>query len=101
MRGGPTITHLDDLDWHDVARQRLADGRVVSIREKWFELRPQIAEKNTRLRIDAIKALKGFRNAYYEAYGTWCAGDHDAEFPFGTWDMRVRFNARVGPAPPG
>lgn len=42
MRGGPTITHVDDLPFHEVARQRLADGRVVSIREKWFELSPRL-----------------------------------------------------------
>jgi hypothetical protein len=42
MRGGPTITHLDDLPFHEVARQRLADGRVASIREKWFELTPRL-----------------------------------------------------------
>jgi hypothetical protein len=42
MRGGPTITHLDDLPFVEVARQRLADGRIVSVREKWFELSPRL-----------------------------------------------------------
>lgn len=42
MRGGPTITHVDDLPFVEVARQRLADGRVVSVREKWFELTPRL-----------------------------------------------------------
>jgi hypothetical protein len=42
MRGGPTILHHDDLPFVEVARQRLADGRVVSVREKWFELTPRL-----------------------------------------------------------
>jgi hypothetical protein len=42
MRGGPTITHVDDLPFVEVARQRLADGRIVSVREKWFELSPRL-----------------------------------------------------------
>jgi hypothetical protein len=42
MRGGPSITHQDDLPFIEVARQRLADGRVVSVREKWFELTPRL-----------------------------------------------------------
>jgi hypothetical protein len=42
MRGGPTIQHLDDLPFVEVASQRLADGRVVSVREKWFELTPRL-----------------------------------------------------------
>ena len=42
MRGGPTIKHLDDLPLIEVARQRLADGRVVSVHEKWFEMTPRL-----------------------------------------------------------
>ncbi|MCB0994165.1 MAG: hypothetical protein KDB21_03675 [Acidimicrobiales bacterium] len=59
MRGGPTITHLDDLDWHDVARQRLADGRVVSIREKWFELGPRYVVFYSRWDPGALGPLHG------------------------------------------
>lgn len=42
MRGGPTITHLADLPFHEVAKQRLADGRIVTIREKWLEMGPRL-----------------------------------------------------------
>lgn len=41
MQGGPRIRQLDDLSWMEVAKFRLADGRIAAIREKWIELSPR------------------------------------------------------------
>jgi hypothetical protein len=41
MRGGPSILHIDDIPSEEVARYRLADGRIASVREKWIELSPR------------------------------------------------------------
>jgi len=39
MAGSPRFTHLDDLKWQEVRRQRHGD-RVTSIREKWLDFSP-------------------------------------------------------------
>ena len=39
MAGSPRFTHLDDLPWQEVRRQRHGD-RVVSVREKWLDFSP-------------------------------------------------------------
>ena len=36
MAGSPRFTHLDDLKWQEVRRQRHGD-REVSVREKWLD----------------------------------------------------------------
>lgn len=36
MSGGPRFSHLDDLKWQEVRRQRHGD-RTASVREKWLE----------------------------------------------------------------
>jgi hypothetical protein len=49
MQGGPRIRHLDDLPWIEVSKIRLADGRIVGIKEKWLEMSPRfIAFYNVR-----------------------------------------------------
>lgn len=41
MRGGPRITHLDDVPAEEMARFRYPDGRIASIWEKWIEMSPR------------------------------------------------------------
>ena len=65
----------------------------------WFQLRPQIAERDPELRVAAIWALQRFRSRYREALAAWHAGDKDAVFPYGTWKMRLQFGVKVEPAP--
>src|SRR3954465_6950906 len=36
MPGSPRITHLDDVDWHEVRRQQHGE-RTASVREKWLD----------------------------------------------------------------
>ena len=40
MHGGPIVRHLDDVPAEEMSRFRYADGRTVSIWEKWIEMSP-------------------------------------------------------------
>jgi hypothetical protein len=77
-------------------RQVRPDDRAKSW-EKWFEIRPTIAAKAKRVRIDAIRALQAFRSAYREAWERFAAGDRDVEFPAGTWWVVRYASARAAP----
>ena len=41
MRGGPTITQLDEVEAEEMYRFRFKDGRTASIWEKWIEISPR------------------------------------------------------------
>ena len=41
MHGGPIVRHLDDVPAEEMSRFRYADGRTVSIWEKWIEMSPR------------------------------------------------------------
>ena len=57
-------------------------------------LKPNIAGRSKWARIEALQRLKSFVTHYAEALARFLAGDTDAEFPAGTYLMRVRFGAR-------
>ena len=80
---------LMKVRWTDTPRKR----------ERWFGLRPQVAEPDRELRVAALRELKQFRKAYRVAYAMYRAGDHGVVFPYGTWEMRVRLGARTAPPP--
>lgn len=44
----------------------------------------------------AARAVKAFRAAYRAALTQWCAGERNAEFPVGTWWMRVFHSVSIG-----
>jgi putative transposase len=92
------------------ARERRAHGVLVkgaeSVRaEKWhrkpttgvtlFQTVPGLAERVKKIRIAAIQALQRFRQAYRDALKDYRAGLRAAEFPCGTWWMKVTFGANV------
>jgi hypothetical protein len=52
-------------------------------------LRPLIACKNRQRRIDALKALKQFREAYRPAWEAFVSGARNTVFPAGTYIMRL------------
>lgn len=122
----PALSHLSDEEYckhiaerikaaerrHIERRKRTGDTvmgckRILKVRREdrprknrtWFKLRPQIAERNKRLRVAAIAALKEFRQRYREALAAWHAGQRDVLFPYGTWKMRIAFGVRVEPPP--
>jgi putative transposase len=92
------------------ARERREHGVLVkgaeSVQaEKWhrkpktsvtlFEMVPSLAERVKKIRIAAIQALQRFRQAYRDALKAYRAGLRTAEFPCGTWWMKVTFSANV------
>jgi len=60
-------------------------------REPRGGLDPRLACRDKWRRIEALLRLKGFLEAYREAWDRFVGGDRAAVFPFGTYGMRVRF----------
>ena len=73
--------------------------RTPQSREKWFRMRPQIAERAKALRVAAIQSMKDFRERYKKALKRYNEGEHYVEFPFGTWGMR-KHNVCIAEKPP-
>lgn len=46
--------------------------------------------------IMAARVVKTFRATYRAALEKWCSGDRNAEFPAGTWWMRVFHGVSIG-----
>jgi hypothetical protein len=59
MRGGPSIKHLDEVPAEEMHRFELADGRTVSIWEKWIELTPRYSAFWNRWDPGAMSPLHG------------------------------------------
>ena len=60
-------------------------------REPRGGLDPRLASRDKWRRIEALQRLRGFLEAYREAWKRFVGGDRAALFPFGTYGMRVRF----------
>jgi hypothetical protein len=59
---------------------------------------PRIGAKNKWGRIEAIRRLKSFIVDHAKSLARWVAGEHDVEFPFGTYWARVYLGAKcLGP----
>ena len=61
-------------------------------------LRPSVACRNEERRKAELATLKEFRRAYREARLNFLAGDHEVEFPEGTYRLRI-LGARCAPFP--
>lgn len=59
MRGGPTITHLDDVPAEEMLRFRFRDGSTASVWEKWIELSPNYVAFWNRWEPGAMTAPHG------------------------------------------
>lgn len=59
------------------------------------QLRPTIASRDTRRRLDAIQCSREFLRAYRSARDRWLAGDITVEFPPGTYWLHRFANVRV------
>ena len=55
--------------------------------------------KNKWGRIEALQRLKEWLEAYREAWLEYKTGNHDVEFPYGSYWMITHCNARVAAAP--
>jgi len=74
-----------------VLQQRVTDSpQTIAPRRG---LSPRIAAKDKWRRIEALRRLKSFVDAYRAAWLMWKAGFRDVEFPAGTYAMRVHQGA--------
>ena len=74
-----------------VLQQRVTDSpQTIAPRRG---LSPRIASKDKWRRIEALRRLKAFVDAYRTAWLMWKAGFRDVEFPAGTYAMRVHQGA--------
>lgn len=55
--------------------------------KKSGEINPQIAAKNKWRRIEALRRLRSWHQAYREAWNEWKTGKRDVEFPPGTYAL--------------
>jgi len=61
---------------------------------------PAIASKNTARRIEALHALRAFRDAYREAFTKWRLHLAPVSFPYGTYKMRSDLGVLIDLPPP-
>jgi len=64
-------------------------------------LDPAIAAKRKSVRIEALKALRAFRDAYREALVKWREQAGPVTFPYGTFQVREYPGVLIGLPPPG
>ena len=65
---------------------------------KYFKLRPQVGARSKWRRVEAIRRLKSFVEAYRAALVRWRAGERDVVFPYGTNMMRLVHGVRCCPS---
>jgi hypothetical protein len=87
----PTITHMDDIEWTEVKRQRNADGSVAAVREKWPIARPDfmtaymeydpgmITRRHGHFDHHLVWVIEG--GAWFG--DRWCPAGTHIELPFG------------------
>ena len=74
--------------------------RRASTRERFGSRNPTFAARgNAELAARLVARRRAFRAAYRHAWGEWKRGNRDVVFPFGTYKMRVVYNARCHPPP--
>ncbi len=62
--------------------------------EELFRLNPRLAFRDWTRRAQACSGWLAFQFGYRAALKDYREGNHEAEFPFGTYAMRVRFGVR-------
>ena len=62
-------------------------------------LRPRVAAKNKWRRVEVLRRLKEWYQAYRQAFDAWRAGDREILFPHGTYAMRLREGVACVEAP--
>jgi hypothetical protein len=75
-------------------------GDSPSSREPRRTLRPRVAARSKWHRIALLQRNKLWEAAYRRAYERWRDGDSTAEFPYGTYRLRVFGNVHVRPGLP-
>ncbi len=125
----PEFAHLSHEEWTDKIRVAVAEqeriaaeerkrtgGRIVGrkairrqspytcpkTRPKRRGMRPAVASKNERRRIELLAANKRFQQNYRDAFTRRRSGEQDVVFPYGTYKLRLQglSQARCESPPP-
>jgi putative transposase len=83
--------------WETVTR--VSPRSFPSQTEERFGTVPSYSASTTKARTAAWERRRGFLESYYDALRRFVLGEWTAEFPAGTWLMKVRFGARCCPLP--
>ena len=73
-----TFSHVDDIDWTEVQRQRNADGTVSVVREKWPIMRPDFLSAYVHYEPGMVVRRHGHRSNHIVFVldgGAWIGGD--------------------------
>jgi putative transposase len=122
----PEFAHLSHQQWTDKIREAVAEqerkaaeqrrregrsivGRKAIRRQSPYScpktcterrgLRPRVASRNKRRRIELLGANKRFIERYHDALRRRRFGELDVAFPYGTYKLWVQGVARCDPAP--
>ncbi len=100
-----TLRKMREKGWSFMGRARVLrqpHTKRSKSREDWGALTPKFAAAGDIEAVNAHLELIRAWNAHYDqSLARWRAGDHDVEWPPGTWAM-VRFHgARAAPPPDG
>lgn len=85
------------LGMKGVLRQRITDTPKTSVARRG--IRPRVACRCVRARMEAIRRDRRFQADYRDAWRRYAAGDRNVEFPYGTYKLRVECGVRCA-APP-
>jgi len=100
------LKEIVERDAQELRRQAAAAGRCFLGRRRVLKqspngrprtreprrgLNPRVAAKDKGIRLEALRQLKAFVDAYREALTRFVSGDRGVAFPYGTYGMRVRF----------
>ena len=67
--------------------------------EQRRRMNPRVACKDKWRRVEVLRLLQSFRNAYREAWRRFCEGERDVVFPPGTYWMRLKYGVVCSPGP--
>jgi REP element-mobilizing transposase RayT len=120
----PGFEHLTDAELAALIKERVKEAETEARREvfarggtflgvtrllqqgRWSRpsshealggISPRVACKEKQRRIERLRANKIWRAEYESSRDRFAAGERDVEFPFGTYQMKIRHNVNVAP----
>jgi REP element-mobilizing transposase RayT len=123
----PGFEHMSAADFSALLRRRVLDaqekaradrlargvrvlGRKAVLAQHWNDrprsqeprrrISPRVACRSRWARIEALQRNKAWHSAYVEARAAWLAGDREAVFPAGVWQLCRHAGVRCAPHPP-
>ena len=88
---------IEVTGWDEVTCQHWA--QMPGSSRELFDRNPDVAASTEERRERLEREVREFRAAYYAALRRFKAGEHDVEFPYGTWLLVQRYGRRCAPPP--